>query len=304
MKTGIKALTLLIAVLAASPAIAGGAGKTSVFDGEGNVFDLETRLAGETLRMGGVRLREPAVSITELNMLRRPAAPATGSSRRRIAISVLASAVLPGLGELYLYIESRDPWTLARVPLFMGFDAYNWYAYNDNHDKGKDLKREYMDFADQHWSEARFLEQHPCCVGYGGCPDYDFYNEQCSDQGTDYFLYMPRSQDVEEYYENLGKYDPFVYGWDDWSDWSISNPGNFWTPNRTRYVSLRQESNKYLGRSEDNIMFLIVNRVVSMLDAGWIAYRMGSGETIERAGWDLEFDPAPEETAVSLVYRF
>lgn len=304
MKTGITAVSICLALYAASPASAAGPQPASVFEVAADISDTEFRLAGETLRMGGTRLDRPAVSITELNMRRNPAAPSGGSMRRRIAVSVLASAVLPGLGELYLYLESRDPWTLARVPLFMGFDAYNWYMYNDNHDRGKDLKREYMAFADEHWSEARFLEQHPCCVGYGGCPDYDFYNEQCSDQGSDYFLYMSKSQDVEEYYENLGKYDPFVYGWDDWESWSISNPGNFWTPNRTHYVSLRQESNKYLGRSDNNIMYLIVNRVVSMLDAGWIAYRMGSGDPVERAGWDLEFDPAPEETAVSLVYRF
>ncbi|MBN1886264.1 MAG: hypothetical protein JW876_12175 [Candidatus Krumholzibacteriota bacterium] len=303
MKTRI-AVALLTLALGASPVLAGRVATKSVFETERGTRGIETRLAGEALRMGGTRLASPEVSITELNMRRNPAVPSGGSTRRRVAISVLASAVLPGLGELYLYLDSRDPWTLARVPLFMAFDAYNWYMYRDNHDTGKDIKREYMAFADAHWSEARFLEQHPCCVGYGGCESWEWYNEWCSDQGSDYFLYMPKSQDVEEYYENLGKYDPFVYGWDDWATWSVEQPGNFWTPNRTRYVSLRQESNKYLGRADDNIMYLIVNRVVSMVDAGWIAYRMGSGGPVERAGWDLDLDPGPEKTAVSLVYRF
>jgi hypothetical protein len=270
----------------------------SVFEAERGDFDLESYRLSETLQLSGGRIAQPVVSATEI-MARHAPPRAVGPGRgRRVAISVLCSAILPGLGELYLYLQSRDSKILARVPLFLAYEGYNWYAYKDNHDKGRDLKDQYVAFADEHWSEERFLEQHPCCSGYGGCPDWEFYNEECNGE-IDYFPYIPLRLDFEEYYENLGKYDAFVYGWDDWDE---MNP-TYWTPNRTYYWSLRQDSNKHLSRADDHVMLLIVGRVLSMIDAGWLAYRMGSGES-RREGWSLDLRTDRAYPSMAIRYRF
>jgi len=259
--------------------------------------EKEMRL-DETLRMGGRRLEKPVVRAEEI-LAGRSSSLSTGR-RRRTIISVLCSAILPGLGELYLYHEARDNGILARVPLFMAAEGYLWYGYAHNHSKGKDLKRDYMDYADEHWSLDRFLTHHPCCEGLGGCDDWEYYNENCSDDFR-YFLYTPREMDVEEYYENIGKYDAFVYGWDDSTD--PIDPNDYWTPHRTYYWSLRNESDKYLLRADRHLMLLIVNRVVSMIDAGLLAYRMG-GDDSDAEGWSIELKPGREAPAVHLCYRF
>lgn len=295
---------VLIAVAAyAAPIMAGGLPADDGLDSDApSVFDkgrlplAEKNLHfDEKLRMDGQRLEMPTVRAEEILSGRRSAV--TGSRRKRTIISVLCSAILPGLGELYLYRETRDKGILARVPFFMAAEGYLWYGYAHNHSKGKDLKQDYMDYADAHWSLDRFLEQHPCCAGIGGCVDWEEYNTECSGDYF-FFLYTPREMDEEEYYENIGKYDAFVFGWDDWD----SQPDN-WTPHRTYYWSLRDESDKYLLRADRHIMLLIVNRVVSMLDAGLLAYRMG-GDGVEAEGWSLELKPGLEAPVLNLCYRF
>ena len=276
----------------------GGEAGRSVFDAARSEFDLESYRLRETLRLPEGRIEEPVVSASEIMLRHARVSSASTGRGKRVAISILCSAILPGLGELYLYTQTRDNRILARVPVFLGFEGYNWYAYKDNHDKGRDLKDQYVSFADEHWSEERFLEQHPCCSGYGGCPDWEFYNDECNGE-FDYFPYIPLHLDFEEYYENLGKYDAFVYGWDDWDE---MNP-TYWTPNRTYYWSLRQDSNKHLSRADDHIMLLIVGRVLSMVDAGWLACRMGKGEA-DKEGWSLDLDADRTFPSMAIQYRF
>ena len=272
---------------------------SSVFDRAPGELDFESVKFDKTLRMGGRQLDSPTVPAAELLAGRRYYASSGTSRRKRTIISVVCSAILPGAGQLYLYWDTRDPWLLARAPVYLAVEGYLWYGYDHNHDKGKDIKQDYMDYADEHWSLDRFLEQHPCCVDLPGqCVTWEDFNELC--QGHfDYFLYTPRELDVEEYYENLGKYDAFVYGWDDWVE-----GGDYWTPNRTYYWGLRDESDKYLLRADQHLMLMIVNRVVSMIDAGLTAYKLGNGQPLEQEGWSLELVPGPEAPILNLGYRF
>jgi len=222
---------------------------------------------------------------------------AMGSGEKRILVSVVLSAILPGMGELYLYGGSRNVSVLARVPFFLAAEGYFWHGYYHNHKKGKDYKQYYMDYADQHWSLDRFLIQHPCCDNLGGCTDYEDYNEHCQGE-FNYFLYTPRDVDEEEYYENIGKYNAFVYGWDDWND-----QPDYWTPHRSYYWELRKRSDYYLLKGDNNLMYLLVNRVVSMVDAGWIAYRINKGRDLDK-GWSIDVKSISLTPSIIVGYRF
>jgi hypothetical protein len=276
----------------------GGAGAPSIFSESKDHLDLDALHVDKTLRMDGRRLDSPIVRAAEIMASRPVASSGNVSRKRRTIISVICSAILPGLGELYLYRETRDTGILARVPFFFAAEGYLWYSYIDNRSEGKDIKEEYMDFADQHWSLEQFLALHPCCAGLDTCDSWQEYNAECRSE-FNYFLYTPREMDEEEYYENIGKYEAFAYGWDDWND-----QPDYWTPNRTYYWSLRQDSNKYLLRADQRLMLLIVNRIVSMVDAGLLAYRMGGGRSLEEQGWSIELEPGREVTMLNLCYRF
>ena len=271
----------------------------SVFDPGPGDLDFESMKIDRTLRMEGRQLESPAVPAGELLTGRRYYTSSGTSRRKRTIVSMLCSAVLPGLGQLYLYRETRDPWLLARAPVYLAAEGYLWFGYKHNYDKGKDIKQDYMDYADEHWNLDRFLEQHPCCEDLPGeCVTWEDFNYLCQGE-FHYFLYTPRELDEEEYYENIGKYDAFVYGWDDWAGQT-----DYRTPNRTYYWRLRDESDKYLLRADQHLMLLIVNRVVSMIDAGLAAYRLGNGQPLEQEGWSLELVPGPQAPVLNLGYRF
>ena len=282
----------------------------SIFDRNGGEYDLRSFRENETLVLPGKKLDSPALSAFEMMSMRggrARSAPGTGS-KRKIAVSMLASALLPGLGELYLYMDRGDwsDWsTLARVPVFMAVDGYLWYARKDNYDLGKDYKRQYEEYCDEHWSEDRFLQQFPNCEGGLLCDDWKQYNEEMKNS-LYYFVYIPRYLDREEYYENCGKYDAFVFGWDDWDmeawDGTYENLVR-WTPNRTTYWDLRIESDKYLVRADQHLMLLIVNRVISAIDAGWLAYRLNRGD-IDSGGWSLDLQPDAVTPTIGISYRF
>jgi hypothetical protein len=267
-------------------------------------FDLEEFRMNETLRLNGKKLEAPLVSREELEA-QRAGFEETGpdvSSRpkRNIAAAMVASAIVPGMGELYVATGTNKLSHYLRVPLFVGLDIFFWYSYRDNYDKGKEAKAQYEMFGDEHWSEERFLEQHPYCDGIGGCDSWQQYNEEA--RGDYYFfVYIPRELDHEEYYENMGKYDAFAFGWDDWDgDYENFKP---WTPNRTDYWAMRAESDDYLLTADRYVMALVINRIVSMLDAGWLAYQYNKGE-YDDDGWTLEFKPGTEYSSMGLSYRF
>jgi hypothetical protein len=280
------------------------AGGRSIFDSRPGYLGPPAPPRPATLKLGGMRLETLPVSPPAFaGRHAAPVQPKTlGSGRATIAI--ISSAIIPGAGEAILYSASREIGTLVRAPVFLTFDILFWYGYHTNHTDGKDVKQQYMDFADAHWTEARFLAQHPCCVDVGGCESWQEYNElgasgRCSAETQNFFLYTPRELDVEEYYENLGKYNAFVYGWDDWT-----GQADFWTPNRTFYWNLRSESDKYLLRGDQFIMLLIVNRVVSVIDTAWLAYRMRKAAPTHDTGWSIELEPGFTAPSLTIGYRF
>jgi hypothetical protein len=293
-------VTCLLAMLLAATTLHADASKHT----DVRTFDLERYRMNETLRMGGEKLETPVVTPEELAAQRAggqdAVTPVSARPGRNIAVAMLASAVIPGTGQLYVATGSGEISHYIRVPIYLALDAYFWYAYRDNYDKGKEVKAEYERFADAHWSEERFLLQHPYCDGIGGCDSWEQYNEDAKNFSP-YFVYIPRYLDHEEYYENLGKYDNFVYGWDDWN--GDYNNLVAWTPNRTFYWDLRTESDDYLLKADRFVMALIINRVVSMLDAGWIAYRYNRGDYDDR-GLTLDLRPGIGQTSIGLSYRF
>jgi len=263
----------------------------SLFNSEDGSLDFKALKRAETLSLLGERLENRSASVGEM-MMKDSFSEGTLSagSKKRIAVSMVASALLPGLGELYLYFNSgsKDMSILARAIGFIALEGYLWYGYDSNHDRGKDFKRQYEEYGDAHWSEEDFLTDHPYCDGVGGCASWEEYNEFAKDNEW-YFYYTAKEVDREEYYENMGKYDAF-------------SP-NYWTPHRTHFVSLRDESNKYLLRADHHIMGLIASRIVSMVHAGWLAGREGDRGG-SSGGWSFELKNSAVRSRFSLNYRF
>ena len=272
--------------------------------GSARAFRLEERLS-----LGGTRVETPDASL--FGVPTAPAIPAASASwsGKNTALAIVASAILPGMGELYCYTASRDRGTLLRVPVLVALDGFLWYGYFHNHSKGKDIKQDYMDYADEHWDLSRFLRNHPCCnQGVGdSCLSWQDFNETCQGE-INYFFYTPRELDSEEFYENIGKYNAFVFGWDDADTWDYNNVDQYktyryWPDHRTFYWSLRKDSDKYLLRADEYLMGLVIDRIVSMLDTGWLAYRISKGHDPDK-GWSLRFKTYNEAPTLIISRRF
>ncbi|MEZ4388365.1 MAG: hypothetical protein R3D98_12480 [Candidatus Krumholzibacteriia bacterium] len=224
-----------------------------------------------------------------------------GGSRRSAAVPMLMSLVLPGAGELYLGHK--------RGYLQIALDAGAWYGAVHHDGKGNDLKDEYYAYADAHWAESKLAAAYDPnwsdSQPYWN-PDYDYmagdgldyFNtpETPIDDYTDLPLWVSALDDRREYYENLGKWDQFVFGWDDYTD-----PRNFLgtddinirnlqdprtSAHREAYRDLRQESNDNFSKRDRFIYLSIAFRLYSVLQVAYLEGLLfgGGGDDAGRPG--------------------
>lgn len=206
-------------------------------------------------------------------------------STRGPAIPMLMSLVLPGSGELYLGHK--------RGLLQMALDVGAWFGAAHHDGQGKDKEDEYYVFADAHWSEAKLAAAYDPNWSDSDPdwnPDYDYmagdgldyFNtaETPLDDYTDLPLWVSVVDDRREYYENLGKWDQFVFGWDDYRDprgflgTDDVNIRNLKDPrtseNREIYRAMRQESNDHYSKRDRYIYASVAFRLFSVLQVAYL----------------------------------
>jgi hypothetical protein len=95
------------------------------------------------------------------------------------------------------------------------------------------------------------------------------------------------SGEKQQYYELLGKYDQFVAGWDDLTFADTGNPVTAYTEIdsvekvhselRLDYETRRDDSNKHLKRASNIAGLILVNHVISAIDAARTARARAAG---------------------------
>jgi hypothetical protein len=200
------------------------------------------------------------------------------------AVPMLMSLVLPGSGEVYRGHK--------RGYLQIALDIAAWYGAIHHDGKGEDKKAEYFTFADDHWSEEKLEAAYD--ASYQDRPDANFDYFYMSGDGLDYFntaetplddytdlpLWVSVIDDRREYYENLGKWDQFVFGWDDYTDprtflgTDDINIRNLQDPrtsaNREAYRDLRQSSNDHFSKRDRYIYASVAFRLFSVLQVAYL----------------------------------
>jgi hypothetical protein len=157
----------------------------------------------------------------------------------------------------------------------MAADAGLWAGVKNQNDKGNDKEDEFEAFADQHWSQDHwelFLQD-------GSVHDY-FPDVPVGASPENVPLYVSKEQDAREWYENLGKWDVFAWGWeeywqDDWNPENNSLGGTlghpvFNTPLRQQYVDMRGESNDAFRNRDRFLTAALLLRVASMLESAYL----------------------------------
>ena len=228
------------------------------------------------------------------------------------AIPMLMSMVLPGAGELYLGHK--------RGFLMIALDAAAWYGGINASKQGDEKSDEYYAYADEHWFEDKLdagYDPNWSDLQPNWNPDYDYMGKV----GIEYFnvsgyqnlpLWVSKEDDRREYYENLGKWDQFVFGWDDFEDPRVFldldsqdiDIANLQDPrtsqNRETYRAMRKEANDAYAR-QDRFLYLNIGlRVFSVLQVAYLEGLLfgdggGGGEdaSLEVGGHQVDFTVAP-----------
>jgi hypothetical protein len=166
------------------------------------------------------------------------------------------SLILPGAGEFYANSKIK-------AGVFLGLEALFWTGYFTYHNKGVTKRNEYRAFANQHWSSQAYEESLLTIYGV----DLDTIESGTKlppKVGWEDTLVvgekLPSSR-TQQYYEMIGKYDQFRFGWDDY------DPEKFLTANRSLYLDMRSKYNKFFDRAKYAMMGSLANRILSAFDA-------------------------------------
>ncbi|NOZ75005.1 MAG: hypothetical protein GXO90_06440 [FCB group bacterium] len=203
---------------------------------------------------------------------------------------LVMSLVVPGLGQYY----NREAWW--RTSLFAGIELFGLYSYWNWSTRAEDIRINYEKYADQHWTLENFITNTPVLgvsyadVRFGGTHHLILElngvliaQDTLGQLGNDPGLIVLRDRD---FYENIGKYDQFVGGWDDVYD-QDGNP-LYWekqkdvgdsteilimTRHRDNYLSQRAKNNSYLKMAKFAVSAIMFNHVASAFEALWSSNR-------------------------------
>lgn len=169
--------------------------------------------------------------------------PLVKSPKRALFFSVL----IPGAGEFYChsYIKSAA---------FLCLEAVLWVSYANFADQGDELEDEFEKFADEHWSRQLFQQWLTTTEGENAEKTHE----------------LPETN-TQQYYEMIGKYDQFYAGWDDVKELGLKYGDRKGI--RMEYMNMRKDSNDKFKKATTMVSLVILNHIVSAVDAAWCAFR-------------------------------
>jgi hypothetical protein len=180
---------------------------------------------------------------------------------------LLYSALVPGLGELTMGYEKRG------IAL-MAMEVAAWTGYFINHNDGLDEREAYEAFADQYWNFDKWINDHPAsCVNPGDTlEDVEACGQSLSGSGEwpGYIPWVSKEEDKQHYYENIGKYDWYISGWQDFDASLVPYAQD--TDLRTQYRSMRQQSNNSLDDANAFVWVSVAARAFSIAETAIIIH--------------------------------
>ena len=208
--------------------------------------------------------------------------------KKSVGRAALYSAVLPGAGQYY----NGSIW---KTILFAGIEVAAWTAYIVNDSKGQQSDTDMRGYADVHWSEHKYwswIYDKAVQNNIENIPDYTL-TERDETTGIVYLVdytqemgnslryledelghthRLPETK-TQQYYEMIYKYlTQFGNAWDDADFYTryYGNTNNL-TDNMFAYRDMRNQTNEYFDNATTAINVILINHVLSALEAAWSA---------------------------------
>ncbi|MBN1465098.1 hypothetical protein JXA02_05005 [candidate division KSB1 bacterium] len=231
--------------------------------------------------------------------------PATTSAAnaRNPKLALAMSAVIPGSGQAYAK-------SYVKAAAFLGVEIASWAMYVKGTNEGKRIEDEFHHYADSHWSEPDYWRwiAHQAGIEYnpGDLEPLRDWEHASFSHG------LHREKD-QQYYEMIGKYHQFSWGWDDFrtdpendismTDHEITaryNQTGKINNNRYYYETRRDASNDAFKKATTATTVVIINHLFSAIDAAWTTTRYNRHVDI---GLRLEPIQYAYETGTALTLR-
>jgi hypothetical protein len=169
----------------------------------------------------------------------------------------LYSVMIPGGGQLYAGSKTK-------AFIFMGVEALAWGGYMVWHSQGKKQEKDNNSYANANWDPEQYtnyLIEH-----FGITSDTMSYEV---DGVTKTFTHHLPNTKTQQYYEMIGKYDQFNFGWTD-TDYLRGKDSSDY---RVQYLQDRNTANSKFDRAKIGAIVSIANHLFSAFDAALSARR-------------------------------
>ena len=171
----------------------------------------------------------------------------------------LYSLILPGAGQWYTGSKLK-------TGLFLGLELFSWYQYINKYGDGQDLEDEYRAYADQYWNPGDYRAWLVDVKGVAS----DTIPYRDADSLVTFTHHLPDFK-TQQYYEMIGKYEQFVFGW---ADTDYNEGDSLSEEHRVTYLQLRDQSNSKFDAARNYAIVSIANRIISAFDAALAARRL------------------------------
>lgn len=196
------------------------------------------------------------------------------------------SALLPGAGEFYAGAK-------VRAAVFFALEVAGLGMYLNWNGQGNDVEDEFRSRADTTWVPGDYLAWRNSTISRNSSITHALpCSTQIVDNGSGASRQVPEllkgcgGTEVQQYYELIGKYDQFIAGWRDLEQLESGSPAlptqvdsveKYQSETRLDYEIQRDDSNRYLKRASAVSGLILVNHVISAIDAARVARARSQG---------------------------
>jgi hypothetical protein len=224
-----------------------------------------------------------------------------GVEERSSMRAALYSAVIPGAGQYY----AGSVW---KAILFAGIEIAGWTVFIVNTSKGNDQEKKMEDYANNNWSEQKYwsrlyYEARQPGSGISDLPEYELIDDMIVnfdsdvannlrylEQALGHTHRLPETK-TQQYYEMIVKYlTQFGNGWADANFYSTyyGNTNNM-TAQMFSYRDMRNQMNEYHDVASAATNIILINHVLSALDAAWTASRYNREITMKIRAYNKRY---------------
>lgn len=219
--------------------------------------------------------------------------------KKSALLAGVLSIAVPGAGEFY----TKSYW---RAGGFILAEAGLWVMYAAYTSKGNQQTTLFQNYADAHWSVvsyARWIQENvsqlnPGVTSFTGWQipgtetlqpwnqvNWDVLNSienQIAQLPGNGFTHLLPHRPEQQYYELIGKYPQFAAGWDDAGDMTPQRIVNSDVSQHfLGYAAMRGKANDYYNIATTGSVLLVVNHLLSALDAAWSAAQFNNQLKLE-----------------------